>query len=93
LAIEIDKSMGKFNTKEYILDREVKDKERKSFKEEISKKVIGRVFWEAFLASCITALLHTGSIRQAGLFGIDFVIIFFIVGVIMESIFDKRDRN
>lgn len=85
--------MEKFNTKDYILDREIKDKERRDFKEEILKKVIGRVFWEAVLASGITALFYTGSIRRAGLFGLDFVLIFFIVVAIIESIFDKYDRN
>lgn len=48
-----------------------------------------RIFWEAVLATAITAFFFTDSIRQAILTTIAYVFIFFVVIIITEQFFKK----
>lgn len=57
---------------------------------EMLEKATGRVFWEAVLASGITFFFFKDSIKEAILFTIVFVFVFFVVIVLIEPFFDKK---
>ena len=61
-----------------------------SCKEKFLERTMGRMFWEAVLASGITYFLFKSNIKEAVIFVIYFVLIFFIVITLIESFFDKK---
>lgn len=61
-----------------------------SYKEELLEKALGRTFWEAVFASGITFFFFKDNIKEAIIFAIVFVFIFFAIIILLEPFFNKK---